>query len=322
MSPNSIPSLLGRAGELAELVEIERQALLGPGRVVVIEGSAGMGVSQLVSAIRATVGDNCLVESGRELSTAMSDERRLRGLFRSLLRVDDGRGLSNLAASSLGDEPQIEDRLGLVQRFLGDDDTDVGGTVVEHRADATADVLAILSAAARPGPTVLIVDDVHTLGATSTLIVERLCSRVADRPWLIVMTSEAHLDMVDRLGAHVIALEPVDEIEMSEVVLAAVGEVRVGRRCPRSDRGPCRRNPLFGLLLARDHASSDAMPESLEALFGQRHRRCHSRATPRAARCIDCRAIGRPSLDQGGDGRHRHTRRCLARLRADCRHRR
>jgi class 3 adenylate cyclase/tetratricopeptide (TPR) repeat protein len=261
------PASLGRADELAHLVAMLQVATCGTGGVAVIEASAGLGGSQLVSAIRGRAGDAEVVEAGRDLGVGASDERRLRRLFSRLLRVD---GVSAPTAGLGQTATELEDRLGLVERFLGGDGDDLGGTAVEHRASALADALTLLVAAARPASTVVIVEDIDGLGPLSTLLLERLCTAAASRPWFVLLTAESHLSMVDAVHAQVLALAPLPVEATADVVLQAAGDVALADDVLNHIVARSGGNPLFGWMLGRESSAVDVMPESLEALFGQR----------------------------------------------------
>jgi class 3 adenylate cyclase/DNA-binding CsgD family transcriptional regulator/tetratricopeptide (TPR) repeat protein len=175
--PVSSQPLLEREAEVAALHAVVEAAQAGAGRVVAIEGRAGMGKTRLVAAARAlsdAAGHEVLVARGAEMEQEFA-YNVVRQLFEPLL-------------ASLTPEERAELMSGtaaLAGRLF--DEAELTGSASGDVSFAVLHGLYWLAAnAAARGSTVLVVDDLHWADAASLRWLTYLGRRLEGLPLLVV----------------------------------------------------------------------------------------------------------------------------------------
>ena len=169
--------LLEREPELKAIVDALDETVAGRGRVVVVEGPAGIGKTSLLELARAAARErNVAVASARgsDLEVAYAW-----GIARQLLEARL-RGMSAAARS------RTLDGAGALAAPV----VLSGGALTEVDADATFGVLHglywITAALAEQRPHVLVVDDLHWADGASVRFLEFLANRLDDLPVLLL----------------------------------------------------------------------------------------------------------------------------------------
>src|SRR4051794_19946187 len=204
--PRPVPELLERDAELERLTDLARLAAAGNGRLVVVEGEAGVGRSALLGALRDALADThrVLLARGSEL-----EREHAFGLVGQLLgSVSEaagggGTGPAELAASALR----------------------AGGDAGERPAFAVLHAFYwLVSSLAEDAPLVLCVDDAHCSDPDSLRFVEYLALRLEGLRVLIVLTRTrtANTPDLERLGARSeterVRLEPLSPAGTSRLL--------------------------------------------------------------------------------------------------------
>ena len=250
---------VGRDTELARLDDAFEGARRGRGRVVVVEGEAGLGKSRLVHTwlerlrARGAAGLRAAVAAAEDGDgTVPSLAPALRALVgeddleaRLAVRLDEGRRLAPALAASLRGEP-------------------AAATVPEPSLHAAYRLL--VRGLAREGPLVLVVEDADRAPGPTQRLVAALARAVGAEPVMLVVTAAAlgsgELGEALRALAHteVVVLDPLGRDAAHDLFLAAVGggpTTAPWHEAVRAAAG----NPLFLLEAARAaRTSADAAP--------------------------------------------------------------
>lgn len=263
---------VGRASELTRFEPLLAGLRDSRGGSVTVSGEPGVGKSRLVREAVARAGG-----SGEWVVTAepnSSDNpywafrdplRRLLGIERTTQAqmareletrlVSLGSGLAALAPL-IGDAAHIEVA----------ENEETAAIEPRFRPGRVAAAVVALLEAARPGPLVVLAEDVHWLDDASAALLDQFRLAASERPWLIVSTTR--LPSTRDRGEH-LHLEPLgsaDARRLTEVATDAAPlrpdqmEVIVQRAGG---------NPLFLtelLQVVRTHGDLESMPDSLDAV--------------------------------------------------------
>jgi class 3 adenylate cyclase/tetratricopeptide (TPR) repeat protein len=274
-------TLIGRDAELQVLLDAATSAKGGAGRVVEIVGEPGAGKSRLLEELRRR-------EPGLQLFTAQCGQyARTSPYFavRTMLRTIAGIGpdaSADEAAKTLGDfvDTVLPQAAALLPLLAIPFDVDLAPTPAVFRIAeqfrrgrshaAAVDVIE----AALPTATMILVEDLHWIDDASRDLVGELLKRVAARPWLVVLTRRPGAAPLNVADADQITLQPLDEDEALELVLAAAGTDSALR--PTDWKHLVERaggNPLFAIELAeaaRSQGTVDVLADSVESLVTSR----------------------------------------------------
>jgi len=176
--PVATTPLLERDTELAALQAVVEGALSGAGRLVAIEGRAGMGKTRLVAEARALAAD-----AGFEVLVARSadlEQEFAYGVVRQLFEP--------FLASLLTEEREeaLSGTAGLAERLFGDEE--VTGTASGDISFAVLHGLYWLAAnLAGRRPTAIVIDDLHWTDAPTLRWLSFLGRRLEGLPLLVVL---------------------------------------------------------------------------------------------------------------------------------------
>jgi DNA-binding CsgD family transcriptional regulator len=252
------PALRGRGDELHVLEDAIAAAVAGAGRIVVIEGEAGIGKTRLIheaSGQAADLGCTVLIGAAEEL-----EQGRPFGAFVAALDLTRDDGARDDVAGEPGGSLPAAVRAGSASpdaRFLAQE------AILEH-----------LERLAEQGPVLLALDDLHWSDRATLATAWSLARRLERLPVALVLASRrsprtADLERVlvdcERQGAATVSLGPLD----SAAVRALAADVTGTEPDPQllDQLEGTAGNPFFVLELAR--ASSEpgaAMSTGPEAL--------------------------------------------------------
>ena len=233
-------ALVGRDGELDQLLERWTQAQRGQGQAVYLSGEGGIGKSRLLGAFRErTAGPDlgwrgiacspfaqnsalqpvidALAEAS-ELEAAGVSDHRLPALQRLLSRASVGDGVTTALVGGL---------LGLVDS----QDLAVGDLEPAQRKRRTHDALiAWLLADAQQRPQVLVVEDLHWVDASTRELLGSLLGRIAELPVLLLLSFRPDFVPPWPLNGQIstVALKRLAQDEVIEVARGVIG----GRALP------------------------------------------------------------------------------------------
>jgi class 3 adenylate cyclase/tetratricopeptide (TPR) repeat protein len=270
--------LIGRERELQMLLDGAASARAGSGCVVEIVGEPGAGKSRLLEELRRREAELTLlgVQCGQYART--SPYFAVRRMLRSLAGIDGE--LSPVEAAPVLTAfvervaPDLAQWLPLIAIPF---DVEIPSTPQIERIapqfrrarshGAVADLMAIVI----DDPTLLLIEDLHWVDDASRDLLGEILTRVADRPWLTVLTRRpGPAPLALEPDAATIELHPLDSEAALQLVLAAVGNDS-GLRPADWDRLVERAggNALFAIELAdaaRQQGSADALADSVENL--------------------------------------------------------
>src|SRR6204780_1233988 len=198
------PPLRGREQELATIRRRLSQVRAGTGRVIVVEGSAGLGKTRLL--------DECVAVAG-ELSFRVG-----RGA------AEPGRviELGALFDALFEGDPPLADR-----RALND-----GHPPSEFLFWLLQDVQALIEEAALQDPVLICLDDLHWGGASLSFAMRQLPARLSSFPvaWVMAFRPGQGLHQVQQAkaeliesGAELIRLGPLDRAAVAQVAIDVFG---------------------------------------------------------------------------------------------------
>jgi len=248
VSSETLVDLPGRSQELAVLDRELSEAMAGRGRLLVVEGEAGLGKTRLLEQWSATAhrrGCRTVMvrcrEQGRDLPLQpLFDalEEMLRGLSDHEVSTVLGPEVAVLGPMlgrtvSIGEPPALAGPPAAQLAAL----TDPGAGA----ALLFAAMFAVLRRQAQRSPLALLIDDVHLAGSSTVAWLQQVPQRLADSAVLVVVTQRSEEASVVT-GPRTISLSALDE----EAVAQVVGTERAGDLYRRSGG-----HPLFLVELAR-----------------------------------------------------------------------
>jgi class 3 adenylate cyclase len=282
--------LVGRQAELAQLgILLERARVTGEGEMALVRGEAGIGKTRLVAEMRAlAAAQGFACHKALVLDFGAGEGRdAIRVLVRGLLGLEAAdmaaRTVAAAALVAAGDiaaalHPFLLDLLGVPlppdARLLVDamDES-------RRRRGRQEAVAAVLQAAARRAPVLLLVEDMHWAEADLLDDLAALAEAGASLPAVLVLTTRRDGDPIDaawrgRAGdaaLTTIDLSPLRDAEARLLArqLLAGQEERIVERCVARAQG----NPLFLEQLLRhlrERQDDDAVPATVQSLVQAR----------------------------------------------------
>lgn len=235
--------LVGREAELAELRSIAQQIPTGNGRVVRIEGSAGLGKSHLVAAFASEAETLSLrtIQAGGQSTTQGTAYFAIRQLMQKLL------GLESQIEISLDERiallrkrieeinPQWTVRMPLLGDLLGipiaDNATTAAFDARLRQETLTTFLLEIILHFARTEPLLLILEDIHWLDEVSQGIVLALGRIVTTAPILLLLIHRPSVRENEAFLTEVASITEQAHIPLQELPplgIVALAEERLG----------------------------------------------------------------------------------------------
>lgn len=253
--------LLERADELAALGDAVAGAVAGEGRLVVVEGPAGIGKSRLLGAGRATAD-----EAGMRVLAARASELEREFPYGVVRQLFEG-----AVAGREGDALFVGAASGCSAVFAAPDDPGEEGAAGSY---AILHGLYWLTLNLADGePVSLAVDDLHWTDAPSLRFLSYLAHRLEGAPVLVVATVRAHEPAVDERLLAELVRDPgavvIRPAPLSAGAVAAVVAERLGAEPAPAFAAACQEvadgNPLLlGQLLAALQADGVA-PDAAHA---------------------------------------------------------
>jgi predicted ATPase/class 3 adenylate cyclase len=270
--------LVGRAEELALLLRRWEQARAGNGRVVLIEGEAGIGKSRLASELRVRLAGTAHATAICSCAPHRQDSayhpfidylERAAGFCRE----DDEAARARKLAALLGRSGADAEAVALIGDLLAVR-TGGGGLALapRRRRERTCEALvAQVAAVAARVPVLLIFEDAHWIDPTSREVLDALVDRVAGMRVLLVVTGRAEFvpAWASRAHAGTIVLNGLDRSE-AETMIAALGGGAIPEEARRRIIAHADGVPLFVEELARAVAedaggAAAAVPRTLQS---------------------------------------------------------
>ncbi len=218
----SLSPMVGRGADLARLLSLRQNALLGS-TCVRIYGDAGIGKTRILNEVATQLeqaGDT-IVLAGPHPSGAPVPYWPIRQLVRSLLEVDDAK----LAAIAAGDMiPDPIARAGIDELL---EPRGLGGLACASRAEAVSVALAaavrVAAGRARSGLVALLVDDLYRCDALSADVLTRLADRMREDPLLLITSALPARDLVSDESSVKMLVRGLDRREAT-LMLSGRGE--------------------------------------------------------------------------------------------------
>ncbi len=265
--PARVP-YFGRTDLLENLAVAREEAALGQGRLVLLEGDAGMGKTRTTEEIVRRAGD-------MRLARGWCDESDAAPAFWPWTQV-----LRELAPLEL--EGEISEVLGLQPGRTPPEELSWQEPSAAPRVDVLDGLARSLRAACERGPLIVILEDLHNADASSLAALEFVARRMIDWPLLLVATYRpGELESLgDSIGGIVslpqvtrCELEPLEPAQVIALARHILGEAATQRVCTaiyeRSGG-----NPFYVRSLVREFESHDGaegeLPRSIKAVLGRR----------------------------------------------------
>ena len=211
--PDETP-FLGRRTDLAAFTATRDAAAAGAARRVTIQGPPGIGKTRFLDEIvrdSTRAGWTVLRATGDPVDSVLP----LAALARAIGGADTS------AAAESGPERDVP-LAGSV----------IGGNVAERRFRDEARIVDVLAALASNGPVLIAVDDVDLVDHSTRRVLDRLVDLLAGGPLLVVTThtepptNEHDADSDADTGTLRIELDPLDGVDVAELVSAVLGRPR------------------------------------------------------------------------------------------------
>jgi class 3 adenylate cyclase/tetratricopeptide (TPR) repeat protein len=274
----SLPPLIGRDAELAELDRALEAVRAGRGTIVELIGEPGVGKSRLVDELLERGDGFRVLEVACDEYDSSTPYLAVGRALRTVLDVGEHDSPADVAAR-LRDE--VEQRalellpwLPLLAIPL---DVDVGSTPEvdqleeRFRRERLHGALDELLAELMPGPTIVVLDDVHCMDEASAEAVAHVARQLEGRPWLVLVTrreAPGGLALPEELPRVSIRLEMLPPESATALVDAVTEELPLPRHQVEALVAQAGGNPLFlRELVAAVRSGIDELPQSVEALL-------------------------------------------------------
>jgi DNA-binding CsgD family transcriptional regulator/tetratricopeptide (TPR) repeat protein len=244
--------LMGREAELDVLERALARAASGQAHVVVLEGEAGIGKTELAGAVR---------------------RRAEQQSFRVAFGASEGFGwdrpfgpiLSSLDIRSDSPDPAMRAASALIYAPGKRSPSILESAVPEARSRAVDVLVEVVKRAAQQQPFLLVLEDLHRSDTSTLIAVRALADRVREVPFLMLATvrppvrddSERLIRSLVEMCSDHIELGPLDDISALELVARLVGATP-GVKLTAACRG-AQGNPLLLTELARALLAEQAL---------------------------------------------------------------
>ncbi len=269
---------VGRAADLARLVEARDAAVGGAGRFVEIVGAAGMGKSRLIDELRSTSGEVLVRGTRCELYESTIPYSPWRVIVRELLGLDpaqrEATDADELIAAVRSVAPELEPWTPLLAPLVDvplDETPETSRLEGQFRTAKTADVLRDLAQRILAGPVVLIIEDTQWMDDASRTLLQAVTNEIESVPWLVITSRRddvaAGTEHDD--SAITLALGPLTLDDAVALVNGATADAPISSQDVELLAERSTGNPLFLTELvaaARSAGGVSALPDSVEAL--------------------------------------------------------
>lgn len=257
---------VGRTAELARLDELWTQACAGTSTVVLILGDAGMGKSRLLEEFALNV-QGTHVRHTALATSPFGATTPFAPLIDNLRRVVESGGDVSLPAKRLrldalavGDGPARQRAVAAFASILSlpEDETFANVAPEERKRMVYEAIVEQFEVAAREGPVLITLEDLHWLDPSSMSLLERVCARFEGQPSMLVATSRRRPEQ-DWIAARAetITLGPLAREASAAVVAAVSGGERLTRDQTNALMARAGGVPLFLEEFARALAESE-----------------------------------------------------------------
>jgi class 3 adenylate cyclase/tetratricopeptide (TPR) repeat protein len=269
--------LIGREEELKTLLAGATAAQGGSGRIIEIVGEPGAGKSRLLEEVRRREPELRLLTAQCGQYARSSPYFAMRAMLRSIAGIpidaspdDAGERLTSFITQVAPEQTAWLPLLAIPFEAQIPITPEVERVAPQFRRARSHTAVADVITATITDPTLILVEDLHWIDDASRDLLAEILNRVADHPWLVVLTRRPGASPVDIADGEHIELQPLDAAAALELVVAAAGS-ESGLRPADWDRLVARAggNPLFAIELAdaaRQQGSADALAESVESL--------------------------------------------------------
>jgi predicted ATPase/class 3 adenylate cyclase len=276
--------LIGREGELAQLLDVVDRARGGRGGIIEIAGDPGLGKSRLVEEVIARSSDFRVLRSRCEEYEASTPYFAFRALIRGVLGVDAdidaATCIARLQEHAVAADPELEPWTPLLGILLGLDIPDTPETAAleeQFIRERLAEVaLRFVYQSLRGHPALFIIEDVQYLDEASRDLLQRLSMAAAEVRQILLVTRQGagrvfETDDDDGATAPITLLElgPLPLDATIAIIEAATEEAPLR---PHDVEEIARRSGgntlfLFQLIDAvRETGTTASLPDSIEAL--------------------------------------------------------
>lgn len=274
---------VGRDDEIGQLIELRDRAVAGQGGIVVVSGPSGSGKSRLAGELLAR-SDVSTLRVSCEPYDELEAYAIARVLLRTLIGIDAGaepaRAGEMLAAHIAEVAPRLTPWVPLLAVVVGASvppTPQVDALDTAFRRDRLHHAVLDYLDAALPDAAILVIEDSHWMDDATVALVTWMASlALADRPWLVALTTRTDAAEIDIQG-RTISLPPMSAESMRALAHARLGNAAVAESAVDAMVARSGGNPLFLLALASnaldpmtDGADAEALPESVETLLTTR----------------------------------------------------
>jgi predicted ATPase/class 3 adenylate cyclase len=272
--------LVGRDAELSSFIRGLEDAEAGEGRLFDIVGEPGIGKSRLLRELEGRAAGFRVLSSACDPYKSSTPYHPFRGLLREVIGISgDANALS--AGRRLRDQvevsaPHLRPWLPLLATPL---DADVDPTPesdqleMEFKRARSHQLTAELLTPLLPGPTLVILEDVHWMDEPSSHLLRVIASALPERPWMICVTRrEQPTGFIpgEDVPTTIVRPAPLDGRDAAALATAGSEDAPLPPHAIAALAERSGGNPLFlEELVAATQAtrSVDALPDSVEALL-------------------------------------------------------